>query len=89
MDTRNYFKSQCSRVPFMLKFKYKYTIALFPSPSWMWDSRCKNYSKYMGYWSTFNADNSAIIHRILTKKMSFKRYGHGHYIVKIERMDYV
>ena len=71
----------------------------------MWGSCGKNYSKYMGYCSTFNADNSAIIHRgpvvsskphksrvnpglvvistnralnnrarILTEKMSFKRY---------------
>ena len=34
----------------------------------------QNYSKCRGYSSTFNADNSAIIHRISTKKTSFKRY---------------
>ena len=38
------------------------------------DSRGKNYSKCMGYCSNFNANNSAIIHRILTKKTFFKRY---------------
>ena len=32
----------------------------------------KNYSKCMGYCSTFNADNSAIIHQILTEKMFLK-----------------
>ena len=42
------------------------------TPSWMWGSRGKNYSKCMGYCSTFNADNSAVIHWILTEKMSFK-----------------
>ena len=34
----------------------------------------QNYSKCMGYCSTFNADYSAIIHQILTKKTSFKGY---------------
>ena len=37
----------------------------------------------------FQPDNSAIVHRIVTKKMSFKRYWHGDYVVEIERIDYV
>ena len=36
--------------------------------TWMWGSRGKNYGKCMGYCSTFNADNSAIMNWILTKK---------------------
>ena len=67
----------------------EYTIARFRSLSWMWGSRGKNYSKYMGYCSTFNADNSAITHRILTKKMCFERYCHGEYIVKTKKIDFV
>ena len=43
----------------------------------------------MGFCLTFNADNSTVIHWILTKKMSFKRYWHGDYVVKSERIDYV
>ena len=71
----------------LILYRDEWTIARFPLPSWMWGSRShgKNYSKCMGYCSTFNAGNYAIIHRILTKKY-FKRYWHGNYIIKIERI---
>ena len=49
--------------------------------------RGKNYSKCRGYFSTFNADNSAVMHWIFTKEMSFKRYWHEDYIAKINSIQ--
>ena len=49
------------------------TIARFPSPSWIWDSRGRNCSNFMENSSTFEPYSSAIIRRLLTKNVSLKR----------------
>ena len=48
-------------------------LARFRSPSWMWGSRGKNYSKCMENSSTIDPCNSTITCRILTKNVSLKR----------------
>ena len=45
----------------------------FPSPSWMWGSRGKNYSKCMGNSSAIDPYNYTITRSIWTKNVSLKR----------------